>query len=328
MTTFKLAAAMSALLVLTGVGTADATQSATIVGLGSDTTETLFDSFAADYHRDPVVTYWATGSPTVTLKAGCAPIARPNGSSPGIRALATRQTAANGSPCIDFARSVAPRSPGAPADSVFYPIANDGLDWAANKVTNAPPTLTLRQVADILECDVTTWDQVGGTSHDTIQPYLPETGPGLANLLHIIAGIDHIGPCVGVSQQDDGTTPQVKDNPNALAFYSIGKYIGQAVYGIADVHGSLRLGNMDGAPPTVFNPGTGRVEVNYGQVPGVQGIPASFRIPEWLVVRKGADGTVPVSLRKFVSWVCGSPFARWDIQNHGFLVSPDCGVAS
>ncbi|MEV4313385.1 substrate-binding domain-containing protein [Actinocrispum sp. NPDC049592] len=293
-----------------------------IVGLGSDTTETLFDAFAAHYPGAPVTSHWATGTPKISLKAGCAPIDRPNGSSPGIVALATRQTAADGSPCIDFARSVAPRSPGAPADSVFYPIANDGLDWAANAVTNVPATLSISQIADILECNVTTWDQVGGTSHATIEPYLPERGPGLANLLHALVGLDHLGPCVGVTQQDSGVTPEIKDNPNAIAFYSIGKYIGQAVYRIADVHGTLRLGQLDGAQPTVFNPATGRIEVNYGQVPGIKGIPAQFRIPEWVVAR------TPSTIAELVEWICTSPTARRDIQNHGFLVSPRCGVPS
>ena len=86
-------------------------------------------------------------------------------------------------------------------------------------------------------------------------------------MLHGIAGIDFIGPCVGVTQQDDGRTPELANNPNALAFYSIGKYIGQTVYGIADVHGSLRLGRLNGISPTVVNPATGRVEINIGQVP-------------------------------------------------------------
>lgn len=330
MTTFKLVAGVTAALLLGGVGTAEAAPAGTnpILGLGSDTTETLFDSFAADYYRDHVVSYWATGTPTITLKAGCDPIDRPDGSSPGIFALATRKTAANGTPCIDFARSVAPRSPGAPADSVFYPVANDALDWAANKDSNAPLNLTVQQLDDILECNVTTWDQVGGTSHDTIEPYLPDAGPGLTSLLHAIAGLDHLGPCVRVTQQDSGNTPEIANNPNAMAFYSIGKFIGQTVYGIADAHGSLRLGKLNGVSPTVFNPATGRIEVNYGQVPGVQGVQASFRIPEWLVVRKDATGTVPSRLQNFVSWICGSPIARWEIQNHGFLVSPNCGVAS
>ncbi|GAB3909827.1 hypothetical protein GCM10029964_112220 [Kibdelosporangium lantanae] len=319
----KLAVATAAVLVM-APAVANAT-TGPIVGLGSDTTETLFDAFAAHYRGDPLVSHWATGSPTISLKPGCAPIERPNGSSPGIVALATRQTAANGTPCVDFARSVAPRSPGAPADTVFYPVADDGLDWAANATTNAPADLTSQQIADILECDVTTWDQVGGTSHDTIEPYLPERGPGLTNLLHMLVGLDHLGPCVGITQQDSGITPEIEDNPNALAFYSIGKFIGQAYHGIADVHGDLRLGRLNGLRPTVFNPATGRIEVNYGQVTGVPGIPAPFRIHEWVVFRKAADGTVPADYTRLVAWICAD---RRDVQNHGFLVSPECGVAS
>jgi ABC-type phosphate transport system substrate-binding protein len=361
---------------ITGVtGAANATAAPRVqlvVGLGSDTTETLFDQLATDYNRSAaqnaagldgsavdvpaqhaagldgsavrqtithggselVTNYWATGPSPIVTKPGCAPIARPNGSSPGIAALAARGTGADGSPCIDFVRSIAPRSPGAPADSVFYPVAQDAVDYAVNTVTNAPAMLTTPQIKDILECTVTRWDQVGGTSHDTIQPYLPDLGPGLLGLLHRVAGVDKLGPCVGVSQQDSGVTPQVRDNQDALAFYSIGKYIGQAVYHIADVHGELQLGDLDGVAPTVRNPATGRIEINLGQVPGIQGVGTSLRIPEWVAIRRNADGSVPPTLAALFSgpdsWVCSSPVARSDIQGHGFLPLPEtvCGAPS
>ncbi|MBB4698597.1 substrate-binding domain-containing protein [Sphaerisporangium siamense] len=310
-----------------------------VVGVGSDTTEVLFDKLARHHNRGPaargrVVNHWATGTPTITPKPGCAPIPRPNGSSPGIAALATRGTAADGSPCLDFARSVAPRSPGAPADAVFYPVARDGLSWASNESGNAPASLTVQQVADILECDAVRWDQVGGTSRETIDVYLPERGPGLVGLLRHLVGVERVGDCVGVTQQDDGTTPEVKDNPNALVFYSIGKYIGQTVHHRADVHGDLRLGLVGGVAPTVRDPATGRVEINLGQVPGVAGLPESLRITEWVAVRKDADGTVPPKLARLFSgpgsWLCASPVARRDIRDHGFLPMPDgaCGVPS
>jgi hypothetical protein len=74
----------------------------------------LFSAFARDCTGADVANYWATGSSTVTAKPGCEPIPRPNGSSPGVAAIATTGTDDLGQPCIDFARSLAPRAPGAP----------------------------------------------------------------------------------------------------------------------------------------------------------------------------------------------------------------------
>ncbi|MGR6924360.1 hypothetical protein ACU635_59740 [[Actinomadura] parvosata] len=201
-----------------------------MVGVGSDTTEVLFGRLASDYnrfHRNRVASYWATGVSPITPKPGCAPITRPNGSPPGAVALVQRGTPADCSPCVDFARSLVLRSADAPADSVLYAIALDGLAYAVNERIHAPAQLSTQQVIDILECDAVCWDQVGGSTSDAIEPYLPDRGPGLEKLLQQIVGIERLGPCVGVTQQADGTTPEVKNNPNALVFSSIGKHIGQ-----------------------------------------------------------------------------------------------------
>lgn len=303
-----------------------------VAGVGSDTTEVLFAAFAQDYTGARVANYRATGSPTITTKPGCDPITRPNGSSPGVAAIAVTGTDDLGKPCIDFARSLAPRAPGAPADSVFYPVAADGLTYAVNAGGNAPTTLSRAQIASILECQTTTWDQVGGTSARTIQPFVPDAGPGLVVLLHALLGVDSLGTCVGVTQQDQGTAPEIKGNPDALAFYSIGKYLGQAYYHHEDVHGALVLGAVDGLTPTVFDPATGRVEINLGQVAGVPAIDPPLRINEWAVVRKGADGQVPLVLQQFFagpgSWVCTNPVAGQDIRDYGFLPAANCGVAA
>jgi len=91
---------------------------------------------------------------------------------------------------------------------------------------------------------------------------------------------------------------------------------------------------VDGNPATVRNPATGRVEINVGQVPGVPGIPASFRITEYLVALRGADGTLPPALAQLFagpdSWLCTSPAVRRAIAEYGFLPlgRDDCGQAS
>jgi len=316
-----------------------------VVGVGSDTSEVLFDELAREYNRDVrhrnrrrhekrprrLASWWATGPSPIRTKAGCRPIERPNGSSPGIAALAQRQVLPDGRPCIDFARSLAPRSPGAPANSVFLPFALDGLTWAANAGSAAPSSLTVAQLKAIIEWTSTRWDQVGGTSGETIQPFLPERGPGLLGLLNHLAGVERIGPCVQTVQQDQGTDPKLRRNPNALVFYSIGKYLAQTVYHQADVHGKLELGRIDGAKPTVLNRATGRIEINVGQVPGVATFPEIFRVLEYVVVLSDGDGRIDPALeRLFVgagSWLCADAEAREGVQDHGFLLlAPDrCG---
>ncbi|MEV4537791.1 hypothetical protein AB0J82_28835 [Asanoa sp. NPDC049518] len=57
-------------------------------------------------------------------------------------------------------------------------------------------------------------------------------------------------------QQNQGTDPLLVGNRNALVFYAVGKYIGQAVYDHSDEHGGLVLGDINGIPATVFNPVT------------------------------------------------------------------------
>lgn len=309
-----------------------------IIGVGNDTTETLFERLGALYneHHDdtPLGSWRATGPSPITPKAGCDPITRPNGSSPGIAALANRQVLPNGRPCLDFTRSLSPRTPGAPANSVYLPFALDAITYAHNETSNVPPALTIDQLRAIIECRATQWDQVGGNSAETIQPFLPEVGPGLLALLHHMGGITQIGPCVRTVQQDQGTDPSLVGNPNALVFYAVGKYIGQTVYGHSDEHGDLVLGNVNGIPPTVFDPATRRIEINAGQVPGSPGMPQSFLITEWVVVLRDAQDTIPRPLsRLFVgahSWLCSNPAARRAIADYGFLpvASTTCGQPS
>lgn len=307
-----------------------------VVGVGSDTTEGLFDQLSVDYNKNahhpaPLYSWWSTGSPSIRTKVGCRPMDRPNGSSPGIAALKARQFRPDGRPCIDFARSLAPRGPGDPPSLVYVPFARDALAWAANAKTNAPSSLSPSQLKDILECTATTWDQVGGESTDTIQPFLPVTGPGLAGFLYRLAGIIHVGPCVRQTQQDQGTAGPIADNPNALVFYSVAKYLSQTEYHHNDVHGTLHLGRIGGLSPTVLRPDNGRIEINIGQVHGVPPFPAIFGIDEYIVVPVGANGSLPNGITQlFVgprSWLCSNQMAQHDLVQYGFLALPaeQCG---
>jgi hypothetical protein len=238
-------------------------------------------------------------------------------------ALATRQVLQDGRPCIDFARSLAPRTAGAPENLVFLPIARDAITYAHNRTSNVPARLTVDQLNAIIECRATRWDQIGGASSESIQVFLPTIGPALAALLRQLSGASAIGPCVRTVQQDQGTDPALVSNRNALVLYSVGKYIGQAKYGHSDEHGSLVLGAINGIPATLFNPTTGRVEINLGQVRGVPGMPESFRIIEYVVALRDEAGALPPALGRLFadpdSWLCTSPAARHAIADYGFL---------
>ncbi|RFS83674.1 hypothetical protein D0T12_21920 [Actinomadura spongiicola] len=302
-------------------------RSTDVVGVGADTTEALFDQLASDHnatrHGRRLFSWRTHGSATIRPKAGCRPITRPPGSSQGIDALIARQVLPGGRPCIDFARSIRPRLPGDPPNLRLFPFATDGLTWAANTDGNAPDSLTPPQLADIFTCRVRTWDRVGGTSADTIQPMLPIVGPGITYFLNQL-GVDKLGDCVRTGvPQDQGTDPLIAGNPNALVWYSIAKYLAQAEYGHDDQHGALSLRMIQGLAPAVRNPASGRVEINAGQVAGVPAFPSTLMIKESVAVLAGPDGRLPRGpARLFAgphSWICSSPRAQANIAEYGFL---------
>jgi ABC-type phosphate transport system substrate-binding protein len=210
----------------------------------------------------------------------------------------------------------------------------DAIAWAANTGSNAPGSLSTADLKAIIECTATTWNQVGGTSDAPIQVYLPAQGPGLLTLLNHMAGITQIGSCVQYTQQDQGTAPEIAGNPNALVFYSVGKYIAQVFDGIADVHGTLALGQIDGVSPLVFNPAAGRMQINEGQVPGVAPYSSTMLLPEWVVLAENSKGTVSPQLAQMFlgsnSWICADPAARGAIEDYGFMPLPSgmCGHPS
>ena len=189
-----------------------------VVGVGSDTTEYVMDAFSVGYNKTVKVhnannpyfySYDAlplgknTPSTTYTIKpkAGCATIARPDGSSAGITALGESQPIKykGGSyQCLNFARSSRARKSTDPADkaagSVFVTFAKDAITWAARSAaaggTNAPASLTTKQLKAIFSCSPSArnWDQVGG-KHGAIQVYLPQVGSGTLSTWETDMGI-------------------------------------------------------------------------------------------------------------------------------------------
>jgi len=333
-----------------------------IVSVGSDTDEFLFDQLAVDYNKahktGPRVYSWDALNPkngltdNIATKSGCSKIPRPNGASAGITAFDNNsKTADHKHFCIDFVRSSRARSSTDPAKSLilFVTLAKDAISYATNATSNAPTNLSMAQLNAIYSCTATTWNQVGGSSTATIQPFLPQTGSGLRTSFLKAIGLDVAGPgsCVNSSvQQNEGTDAQFKNNPNALVPYSVAKWIAQRFHSAkcgvkptatqnkfgCDEHGKFVLHNVNGTKPivgtalkTTINPHftSGFVNIIYDVVRTAK---TKNGIPGYLQrlldsVRRSSVG--PVS-----GWACSSKQAKTDLANYGFLPTAFCGTTA
>jgi ABC-type phosphate transport system substrate-binding protein len=250
--------------------------STSIVGVGSDTITPLFDggvngqdpgTLVTDYNTQtpaPANLLWswdavnAKNGTTITPKAGCASITRPNGSSAGITALnLNAKDSGGGQYCLDYARSSrAPKAvvSGTNGPDAFVELWGDAISVASpipgtGETSPEPAALSVPQLTDIYNCTDTNWDQVGGTDAPIV-PVLPQSGSGtLATFLAALGNGPNNplvpGPCVvngsnasgpieentGVSttgfgntaQFDPGGVPAVDD----IFPYSIGDWIAQ-----------------------------------------------------------------------------------------------------
>ena len=240
-----------------------------IVGVGSDTTQLVMDAIAKTYDKtspanklyswdavNPVT--GATGDTIVTKGSSktdttCS-MARPNGSSAGIAALATT-VKDSGHPCIDFARSSRGTQAGDPTGLLWVGYAKDAVSWTTPKTgSGKPTTLTIKQLQEIYLCTVTKWNQVGGTSTATIVPVLPQPLSGTRKFFLTAIGVTTPGSCVvngfinitgnphnplpieentGVSTKDSsgnfltGNQFEFTTQPNAIFPYSVAVWIGQ-----------------------------------------------------------------------------------------------------
>lgn len=343
-----------------------------VVGVGSDTIEFLLDQIMVDYNKahttdnatHPHIFSWDATNPAtgavgdmIKVKAKCAKIARPDGSSAGILALTANTKTSDGKHhCIDFARSSRGRTstdpPKARGGIEFVALAKDAVTYATQKTTNAPGNLTTAQLAAIYSCTATTWNQVGGSSTATIKPFLPQTGSGTRNFFLAAIGVATPGSCVDSSvQENQGVDTKLK-SPNAIVPYSIGKFIaekfhsadclnstctpvngkvchpasGQNKFG-CDVHGTMKLNSINGTKPTT---GTGKSTTINPR------FTAAFVRTVYDVVRytAGTRDHIPGYLERFFAsktastkgWVCNSSKAHSDLINYGFLPSPLCGI--
>jgi ABC-type phosphate transport system substrate-binding protein len=244
-----------------------------VVGVGSDTVQNIMD-FVADGDQlsdggynttgniNKLVSFDATpdsndragylnGStnaslkpltPTIVLRGGLTPVARPNGSGAGIAALEA-DTAGN----ISFVRSSRP--PTQAEVNVFVAqhnnldtvqIAKDPLEIAyatanstgAAVVSNMPTAgLSAQQLVAIYSGTKTTWNQVGGSATSTIIPLIPQTGSGtrstfLADLQAANGGTAiTLGSNVVTVEENDPTSLTGAASPaDAIAPFSEGRF--------------------------------------------------------------------------------------------------------
>lgn len=215
---------------------------ADIVGVGSDTTMYAL-SYLADGHNGVpgfnegkstgrLVSFDAnilnsagvqTNSTTVVLKAGAAPVTRPNGSGNGKKTL----YGAGNLPDVDFARSSSSLSADETNAGLFqFPFAKDTMALATAKTTNAPASLTGAQMLQIFKGEVTNWSEVGGTP-GVIEVLLPQAGSGTfsffdGELKKLNGGAAVVYAPTHVRVQEHDPAP-LAGNPNAIAPFSIGR---------------------------------------------------------------------------------------------------------
>jgi hypothetical protein len=212
--------------------------------------------------------------------------ASPNGSGQGRdalknSALKTYPDAAHNAPppagnigggCIDIARSSAePRPVGTaagqdPSTFEYYALAMDLITWASPSL-QAPAAMTLQNLRDIFQCNITNWNQLPGGGSGPIQRFYPQvsSGTGATFLSKVLLGIDPHSvssascPAVIDVQENRGNDTQITgaSYQNAIFPYSNGKFIFQATNAAnptLDVRAGARVGGLfmpgeSGLPP-------------------------------------------------------------------------------
>ena len=366
--------AVAAALVAGTVGTASAApndppkgvapKAYDIVAVGSNTTQYVLDAIAQKYDAGvgtkhsaahPFVYSWdavplGTSASVVTHikpKAGCATIVRPNGSGAGVTALDSTQKIKVGGvtyPCIDFSRSSGGRKPTdpkfGPGGIAYVAFARDAITWAARSAakggSDAPKSLTPKQLQGIFSCKTTNWSQVGGKP-GAIKVYLPQPGSGTLSTWEKFMNITTLGSCVSQAPEENEGGFKGFNTPNAIFIYSVGAYIAQKYHSAGchstptgtqnkfgcNVTGVLALGNVNGVSPLT----TAKVPV----------INRKFQSTFWRTVYNvvpyaaGTSDHISKKLEGVLGkngYLCKSGTAKAIIQNYGFVNYPLCGSTS
>jgi ABC-type phosphate transport system substrate-binding protein len=352
-----------------------------VVGVGSDTSQFLLDQLSNDYNATHAGAAQAKlyswdavpQGATITEKAagvsGDCTVVRPTGSGAGISALEANGTVTGGTGfCVDYARSSRTRASTDPACAAsgicFVALAGDAVTWSADTTgSNAPATLTPTQLKNIYLCKTTArhWNQVGGTSTATIDPFLPQTSSGTRAffLTALGGGTTAITPgsCVsdspttgepgGTLIENEGDAPELND-ANAIFPYSIADYIAQTLHSASCTNGASC--GYPNAP--VCSPGAGQNSfgcnvsgvLSLGKISGKAPItsgkitstfPAVFQRTIYDVVRFATTADhIPSYLEPFFAastastkgWACSNAKAKTDIGNYGFLFPPKATI--
>ncbi|MFJ4678065.1 MULTISPECIES: substrate-binding domain-containing protein [unclassified Kitasatospora] len=300
-----------------------------IVGAGSDTTQALLNQFSVDYNATlgagstlPHLYSWdATGSATITPKAGAGTITRPNGSGAGISTLnATTSTT------LDFARSSRTRQGTDPATILFVAFAKDAVTWSAKSGGNAPTNLTTQDLNDIYSCKAgkTNWSNFGGTA-GTIKPYLPQLSSGTRSFFLGAIGNPVLGACVVSGPEENEGTDAALNDPNVIFPYSVGHWVGQANghTTATDDKGSLTLRSINGVAPLT---GTGTLNAAFANPTYGRVLYNVVRAGEWNASPATTQSTALRAIFGPTGYIC-STAGRASITSYGYLnlAAASCG---
>jgi hypothetical protein len=233
-------------------------------------------------------------------------------------------------------------------------FAKDLITWAANVGGNAVPNLSATDLTAIYECNASlinssysgdvTWNEVGGTSTDRIEPVLPQASSGVRAQWLLDIGVTTPGACVINGTYNGNLIPE-NEGDNAV-FTAAGDptgykdvmvpYAGSAyvcqVYtkGCPDVHGTLALKNINGKGPVTSG--------DVLNVSGTSAFPAVYVHGEYGVTLNAGTAaapkipTIPINLTVLLGqgnssgWICSSATAKADIEYFGFATTTNCGA--
>ena len=328
-----------------------------VISVGAQTQQNLFDSLAkiwdtANPKKTQLYTWDALNAAgadnNIATKQGCAKTLRPNGSSPGIAALATNLKTGSHF-CVDFARSSRAEKSTDPSGLSFIPFALDSVTYASVvKGSNAPANLTTHELAEIYTCTATKWNQVGGKSSATIHPLLAQAGAGTVSFFLTAIGVTTPGPCVSeptTLEENEGVNSVFTgaNAANEIIPFSTGDWIAQAYHSAAclnksctqvkgvvckpkkgqnvfgcDLNGVLKLNKINGTSPVT---GTGVSAVLNSK------FSAAYIRTLFNVVRTAkTKDSIPAYLEQFLGakgLVCKNPA---QIKDYGFLPDAACGA--
>ncbi len=225
-------------------------------------------------------------NPTVVLRAGTAPVQRPDGGIAGVSALLADTSPAD--PAINFATIVSaptatipdPQPTAAEATQAeangwggleVFTLGTDSLQIAAASTTNAPASgLTIAQLQGIYSCDADyrNWDspELGSGPDATIIPLIAPPGSDIRTAFLDDLSLSDTGGCVETAQANDPTT--IDGDPNAIAPFTVSRL--NLWLGISG--NTLGGAAANGAPyfqdPSVAYPGSGPLTPGIAMLPG------------------------------------------------------------